>query len=205
MTRPAAFLLPLLALARGSVLDGFLKESDIPQTGEEWISLSEESEFLPAATPSNPALREAQRRFLAYGDGFADGSTYYDEYSQAWRVLGWYIDCSSSQNKRRKLEEAAQQGGDGDDANANVNENLSCMRYLLWAAVSGVHCSVDNCWFSVPVPLIPFDLLLSCSTSIWTTKGVASENTSSTIVLTTNGIPVLARRRVADVPKWTAT
>jgi hypothetical protein len=105
--------------------EGFLSSADIPRTGEDWISLSADAEFLPAASHSNPGLRRAQRRFLGYTDNFVDGNTYYDEYSQAWRVLGWYIDCTSYENHRkRKL------------ANANDDENgsLYCARYLLWAA-----------------------------------------------------------------------
>jgi hypothetical protein len=42
---------------------------------------------------------------------FADSEyTYYDGYQQAWRMLGFYVDCSGQS---------------------------SCTRYLLWAMVSG--------------------------------------------------------------------
>ena len=70
------------------------------------------------------ALRSVQRRFLGYTDQFADGSeTYYDEYAQAWRLVGFYVDCNAQDNDdRRQLEQ-------GDGASA-------CKRYLLWAAVS---------------------------------------------------------------------
>jgi hypothetical protein len=136
--------LSFLAWAHGTKLEGLLRKSDLPETGEEWLSLSEETEFLPAQATS-PAFRQAQRRLLAYTDYFVDGNTYYDEYSQAWRVLGWYIDCSSSQqnkNKRRNLEEdAAAEEGDDGGGEYYANENLSCRRYILWAAVSATECA----------------------------------------------------------------
>lgn len=48
------------------------------------------------------------------------GEVAYSEYSQAWRMLGFYIDCSADEDQdRRHLED--NQG--------------SCQRYLLWAAV----------------------------------------------------------------------
>ena len=49
--------------------------------------------------------------------------TFYSEYSQSWRLMGFYIDCDADEDgHRRKLE------GDDDEA--------GCERYLLWAAVS---------------------------------------------------------------------
>ena len=64
-----------------------------------------------------------------YHEVFIDGGeTFYDEYSQAWRALGFYIDCDANEadyyeeDRRRSLEGEDQQGG--------------CLRYMLWAAVS---------------------------------------------------------------------
>jgi hypothetical protein len=64
---------------------------------------------------------------------FIDGiETYYDEYSQAWRYLGFYIDC-----------DAVVEDGDGEDRknrgrglSGDDEDRSGCMRYLLWAAVS---------------------------------------------------------------------
>lgn len=51
--------------------------------------------------------------------------TFYNEYAQAWRLMGFYIDCNADQDDhRRELE------GEDDE------EEGACMRYLLWAAVS---------------------------------------------------------------------
>jgi hypothetical protein len=125
-------LLFLIALSSGNALEAPFESTPLPETGEEWISLSADAEFLPAPSGSSQALRQAQRRFLGYADSFVDGNTYYDEYSQAWRVLGWYIDCSyySSQRKRRSLENANQD----DTSNGEAEDTLTCERYLLWAA-----------------------------------------------------------------------
>lgn len=110
-----------------------------PSTGQDWISLGEGHEFQPAkaATGSTPqqqrALRQAQIRFLEDSTGqqqtsFLDSTeTYYDGYSQAWRYVGFYTDCSPDQEQdRRRLEE---------------QEVTPCARYLLWAAVSNAPIS----------------------------------------------------------------
>lgn len=120
----------VLAFAAADALGGPSEPTIFPD--ENWVSLSSTTEFLPAPSGSSQELRQAQRRFLGYADSFVDGNTYYDEYSQAWRVLGWYIDCSeySSQRMVRRLENANQ-----DDAGNNGAEStLQCERYLLWAA-----------------------------------------------------------------------
>jgi hypothetical protein len=59
---------------------------------------------------------------------FADGIGEYDEYQQAWRFLGYMIDC--------------QQQGDDDDYRRNLSGSYDggtgkgCKRYVLWAGVS---------------------------------------------------------------------
>jgi hypothetical protein len=61
--------------------------------------------------------------------------THYTAYQQAWRYLGFYIDCNVQEDhkRRRKLEDVEadddqwQQGSDGE-------EESGCQRYLLWAA-----------------------------------------------------------------------
>jgi len=97
-----------------------------PNTGNDWMSLSKSGlEFQPADLDmSDPrvqnAVEEAKGRMLGesrfYGQMAESKKKYYSSYAQAWRLLGFYIDCNASD-------------GDGDD-----NENGSCMRYLLWAA-----------------------------------------------------------------------
>jgi hypothetical protein len=108
----------------------------IPSTGEAWVSIENGVEFQPAAAAASSetqaaALRNsAQQRFLqkssSYDELFIDGSeTYYDDYSQAWRLIGFYIDCKASEDVDQ----------DGDD---DANVYGGCQRYLLWAAVSVV-------------------------------------------------------------------
>jgi hypothetical protein len=51
---------------------------------------------------------------------FVDGTeTYYDEYAQAWRFLGFYQDCDACA-----------------DGSVDCVGNTICQRYALWAAVS---------------------------------------------------------------------
>jgi hypothetical protein len=118
-------------LAAASYPSGRLHKSELPSTGEDWIDMPEGASFQPATTLDQEkatALRRAQRRFLGYDQQFVDGSeTYYDDYAQAWRLVGFYIDCNAEEyeqeaDDRRKLE-------DNEDSTA-------CERYLLWAAVS---------------------------------------------------------------------
>ena len=54
---------------------------------------------------------------------YIDGSeSYYDEFAQAWRALGWYIDCGNT------FYSQADEDDDRDDSSG-------CKRYLLWASV----------------------------------------------------------------------
>jgi hypothetical protein len=94
--------------------------------------MPEGASFQPATTLDQEkavALKSAQRRFLGYDNQFVDGTeTYYDDYAQAWRLIGFYIDCNAKEyeqeaDERRKLE-GGEEGGE------------ACARYLLWAAVS---------------------------------------------------------------------
>lgn len=115
-------------------------KSRIPSTGEEWISLKDGVEFQPAMNHEDPevskAVEQARLRFLAqksegetsaYETQFVDGSeTYYAILSQAWRYIGFFVDCNGYTRDNRKLEDAAA-------AEEGVS---SCGRYLLWAAVS---------------------------------------------------------------------
>ena len=76
---------------------------------------------------------------MHYSKQFIDGGeTYYDEYSQAWRLLGFYIDCDSPYEREGDCG-----GGGGAENNQeavqydeNGNPVKHCVRYLLWAAVS---------------------------------------------------------------------
>jgi hypothetical protein len=132
------------------------------------VSLSENVEFLPVSTspdndnPNNVHdalddaarfLRRAQERVLSTysSQTFADGAseTQYSEYATAWRLLGVYIDCSTSvtdaqqrrERRDRALEEEAadeieaEAGDDGGQQQQQYYFSSSCPRYLLWEAV----------------------------------------------------------------------
>ena len=121
-----------------------LNKEDIPSE-RQWMTIDEKSglEFQPGSNDESDPRMKHIRRSLGFGNGmqtdmangrFVDGAeTYYDEYAQAWRVLGFYLDCDACNDE-------------GEDANANgYNGNCyayenggyqnRCQRYLLWAAV----------------------------------------------------------------------
>lgn len=119
---------------------------DIPSTGQEWVSLEGGVEFQPgsdnpwmiqaAAAQVGPKSKHTQRNLGRNGatynpyanQVFPDSSnSEYDAYAQAWRLLGFYIDCSGA-GQRRNLQ------GEGDH-----HDNNACQRYLLWAFVSVFH------------------------------------------------------------------
>lgn len=56
--------------------------------------------------------------------------TYYDGYAQAWRYLGWYVDCNGGSSR---YYGRSQHSGSGDSSYIGNNY---CQRYLMWAAVS---------------------------------------------------------------------
>lgn len=55
---------------------------------------------------------------------FVNGKGVYDSYQQAWRMLGFFVDC------------AGQDEDDHHDRKLQGGEQEGCQRYLLWAAVS---------------------------------------------------------------------
>jgi hypothetical protein len=82
------------------------------------------------AESASPVVRV--RRLNYFKDSVVDGlETYYNEYAQAWRFLGLYVDC---QNAEAAAEHRRLQGGDNEQ-HKNQNEE-KCGRYFLWAAVS---------------------------------------------------------------------
>eukprot|EP00529_Nitzschia_sp_RCC80_P018688 CAMPEP_0113493290 /NCGR_PEP_ID=MMETSP0014_2-20120614/28516_1 /TAXON_ID=2857 /ORGANISM="Nitzschia sp." /LENGTH=516 /DNA_ID=CAMNT_0000387149 /DNA_START=753 /DNA_END=2303 /DNA_ORIENTATION=+ /assembly_acc=CAM_ASM_000159 len=68
-----------------------------------------------------------------YGSNYyADSEqTYYDGYAQAWRYLGWYVDCNGGSSRYYDRSQHSHQSGDG---NSNKIGNNYCQRYLMWAA-----------------------------------------------------------------------
>lgn len=141
-----ASLTPLTAMAPpAELVKRKLMAKSLPNTGEEWTTLSNGMEFQPAANLS-PLAKEHLRQ-LTENDAdnfktlFVDGTeTYYDEFAQAWRALGFYIDCDYQ--------------GQEEDGSAS-----GCQRFMLWAAV----CSfVPLIACSVPILTLVYFLFSCC-------------------------------------------
>ena len=99
---------------------------------ENWISISPNEQFLPNLEPS-------LHRSLAggysesnpyYMEQFVDGMAEYDEEAQAWRLLGFIIDCQATDS-----DEYSQHSQHSGDQDVTITET-GCARYLIWAAVS---------------------------------------------------------------------
>lgn len=198
-----------------------------------WISMSKDIDFLPvddlpkkkrpskrARSLENDEEEEDDAEYYADEDGdgtgewekynpysvqpFVEGMGDYDEYQQAWRLLGFMIDCNSVSS-----EEQDEHGGSGS---ADVSED-GCARYVLWAAVSGL--------WALAFPFLAYlcfgtfsnfllDGLICDSMSTWSTKAVGSESTSTTMKQPRSGIAQLVSmlREVMeghDAPGWIAT
>ena len=180
----------------------FIRQSDLPH--DKWVSLQRNVEFLPALDESFERQRQlrrlrSNRNYSPYSvHPFVEGESDYDEYQQAWRYLGFMIDCND--------------GGDDDDGGSwDGGTGEECHRYLVWAAVR-LHPS-----------LLRFQLLRlethDCdSTLIWTMKEVELVNTSSGIERSKGGTQLpasmagnitvaIATKTMTvnqDVPRWIA-
>lgn len=125
----------------------FIPKSELPQN--DWISMNMNHpneqhgwQFLPADdnnNNNNNILDQAHRQlYNAYSNTynsqpFADSTADYSSYQQAWRMLGFMIDCSVTND--------GSSGGSGDrnknkNGNGNAATNEGCQRYVVWAAVS---------------------------------------------------------------------
>ena len=63
---------------------------------------------------------------------FVEGMSNYDEYQQAWRLLGFMIDCNTHVNGDDDDDGKSQHSGDEE-----ITEE-GCARYVIWAAVSSI-------------------------------------------------------------------
>ena len=127
-------------------IKGLLDKNNLPTTGQDWISLGgaksapgleyQPNEFDDEDPATARHLRAIRDRVLLswggtgkdYTTQFIDGAeTYYDEYSQAWRLMGFYNDCDSP---------ISCDGGGEVQYDENGNAVRECARFILWAAVS---------------------------------------------------------------------
>ena len=81
---------------------------------------------------------------------FVEGVSDYDEYQQAWRLLGFMIDCDDTWMN----DDNYNGGGGSQDDN---DTGLGCARYVIWAAVSSI-------WFLVALCVVGFRF---CTIGYW--------------------------------------
>jgi len=118
---------------------------------DNWFSMPDGVEFQPASHSMQRLLLSGQGSTSGYESQFIDGSeTYYNDYAQAWRLLGFYIDCNAPQNNVNECDNNGEGGGgnSGDNGGGGDSDYPACQRYLLWAAVSAacvLVCGTYNC------------------------------------------------------------
>lgn len=134
MMKAITFLF-LFTVTQGSAVSWkgfFLTPEDIPNSGKDWITLDNGIEFQPGEDV-DPRVEHVRRLWGTSNSNnmdhpvFVDGTeTYYNDYAQAWRLLGMYMDCHYCAN------------GGTEAACIQNGKSSSCQRFLLWAAVSMV-------------------------------------------------------------------
>ena len=67
---------------------------------------------------------------------FVEGISEYDEYQQAWRLLGFMIDCDDTLSYMDDDAYYAYQNNNGGSGSWDGGTGEGCHRYVLWAAVS---------------------------------------------------------------------
>lgn len=135
----------------------------------QWLSMSRDVEFLPVDDLPNKRSIRRKRALQEDEDGdqeeendqdadgvgtgkwedynpysvqpFVEGVGDYDEYQQAWRLLGFMIDCNSV-----PADYDNQSGSQSQDEDAT---DQGCARYILWAAVSHTVRFIFQriCWY----------------------------------------------------------
>lgn len=67
-------------------------------------------------------------------DVFAEGQSDYDEYQQAWRYLGFFIDCEDSSRYSDDDDMYGYNNNHRDMGSGDKGTSDGCNRYVLWAA-----------------------------------------------------------------------
>jgi len=120
----------------------FLRMRDLPGIANpesaEWVPMEGEAEtaFLPTDDTLKRYLEETGsgtwETYNPYSvQPFVEGMGNYDEYQQAWRMLGFMIDCNQVSY--------AKYGNNNNNNRKHSNDGSSstgCARYIIWAAVS---------------------------------------------------------------------
>jgi hypothetical protein len=120
-----------------------VRQEDLPIDTQRWQSLNPDVEFIPAegidpklwqrfldqaeeegSAAATNAGASSKVSSIYSVESFAHGGEEYDEYQQAWRLLGFIIDCNPM------VDDDYYAGGSGDEGTQD-----GCARYILWAAV----------------------------------------------------------------------
>jgi hypothetical protein len=88
-----------------------------------------EEDEQPASSTSNNRESNSQYRVQPFVEGVSD----YDAYQQAWRMLGFMIDC----NTVSAYDQSQNNNNNKNNGHSNDNDGTGegCTRYVLWAAV----------------------------------------------------------------------
>ena len=125
----------------------YLRMGDLPGVSNpenaKWVSLTKDTEFLEVdelpKIPTGMQGRKLDEDSNVDVSGqydfnnpysvqpFIQGIGDYDEYQQAWRMLGFMIDCNPSEAN----DYGSQHSNSGEDTTDD-----ECARYVIWAAVS---------------------------------------------------------------------
>ncbi|KAL3918528.1 MAG: hypothetical protein SGILL_004194 [Bacillariaceae sp.] len=100
------------------ILRRFLEQNDEEDEAAEYYATEEEED-------SGSGGASSKMKSIYNIESFAYGGEEYDEYQQAWRQLGFIIDCHPMVDD----DYYANEGGSGDQGTED-----GCARYVLWAA-----------------------------------------------------------------------
>jgi hypothetical protein len=123
-------LVAMFVLMAATADSSFIRQSDLPH--DKWLSLQRNVEFLPAVDTTRRLSSSNKSPYNV--EPFVEGESDYDEYQQAWRYLGFMIDCNDGGNY------------DDDGGSWDGGTGEGCSRYLVWAAVrSRIIFEVSTC------------------------------------------------------------
>ena len=152
------------------------EEKERKNNNDNWMSITEDVEFMPllntknnkattrgrtleydASSQSTSTTTTTTTGAHSYNDPFSiqpfvEGMSNYDEYQQAWRLLGFMIDCNTHVNGDDDDDGKSQHSGDEEITDEG------CARYVIWAAVSSIFVCGACLSFDSPQFLSYWDL-----------------------------------------------
>ena len=103
------------------------------RTNQQQKRILEEGEVEDAEEEQQPASSSTREDNSQYRvQPFVEGVSDYDAYQQAWRMLGFMIDCNTV-----SAYDQSQNNNNNNNGHSNDNDGTGegCTRYVLWAAV----------------------------------------------------------------------